>query len=157
MEEEFSRPATLNDLKKIIASLNDNAVNYVLVGGYALHAHGYVRGTEDIDFMIPSNADNGKNIIRALSILSDNAASQLPLEWFGEEQTIRLADEIVIDLIFKVCGETYESLKEHIQIMDFEGLRLPVLDYEGLIKTKRYSVRPKDQADIVVLVNALST
>jgi hypothetical protein len=146
----------LEDLKKIISALNENNAEYVLIGGYALHAHGYVRATEDIDIMIPSDQENGKRIINALSILSDNEAQNLPLEWFDEDETIRLADEIVIDLIFKVCGETYKSLYKHKQIANIGEIKIPVLDYEGLVKTKKFSIRQKDKSDIEILTKAIN-
>ena len=39
MSDEYSRPATLEDLKSLIRSLNENRVDYLLIGGYALYAH----------------------------------------------------------------------------------------------------------------------
>ena len=47
--DEFSRPATLEDLKVLLRSLNEHGVDYLLIGGYALAAHGYQRATTDID------------------------------------------------------------------------------------------------------------
>ena len=44
MTGEFSRPATLDDLKSLVRSLNEHGVDYLLIGGYALYAHGYHRG-----------------------------------------------------------------------------------------------------------------
>jgi hypothetical protein len=41
--EEFSRPATLEDLKTLIRALNEQSADYLLIGGYALFAHGYHR------------------------------------------------------------------------------------------------------------------
>ena len=38
---EFSHPATLDDLKILLRSLNEQGVQYLLIGGYALAAHGY--------------------------------------------------------------------------------------------------------------------
>ena len=49
--EQFSRPATLDDLKTLLRSLNAHGVEYLLIGGYALAAHGYQRATIDIDIM----------------------------------------------------------------------------------------------------------
>lgn len=34
--DEFSRPATLEDLKVLISALNKHQVDYLLIGGYAL-------------------------------------------------------------------------------------------------------------------------
>lgn len=46
--DEYSRPATIDDLKSLIASLNDQGADYLLIGGYALFAHGYHRATTDM-------------------------------------------------------------------------------------------------------------
>ncbi len=52
--DEYSRPATLQDLKKVIQSLNEQNAEYLLIGGYALFSHGYHRATEDIDLLVPA-------------------------------------------------------------------------------------------------------
>ncbi|MDO9012986.1 MAG: hypothetical protein Q7U78_14470 [Gallionella sp.] len=55
-EKEYSRPATSQDLKSLVAALNANGVDYLLIGGYALYAHGYQRATTDIDILVqPKN------------------------------------------------------------------------------------------------------
>jgi hypothetical protein len=43
--DEFSRPATLEDLKLLLRSLHEHGADYLLIGGYALAAHGYQRAT----------------------------------------------------------------------------------------------------------------
>lgn len=43
--DKTPRPATIKDLKQVIKSLNDNKVDYLLIGGYAMQAHGYIRTT----------------------------------------------------------------------------------------------------------------
>ncbi|MBI5244760.1 MAG: hypothetical protein HY922_13910 [Elusimicrobia bacterium] len=48
MTEKFSRPATIEDVKILIRSFNQENVEYLLIGGYALYAHGYNRATIDI-------------------------------------------------------------------------------------------------------------
>lgn len=58
MTDEYSRPATLEDLKSLIRSLNDNRVDYLLIGGYALYAHGYHRATTDIDVLVPGDHES---------------------------------------------------------------------------------------------------
>lgn len=57
--EEFSRPATLADLKLLLRSLDEHGVDYLLIGGYALAAHGYQRATIDIDLLVPGNVASG--------------------------------------------------------------------------------------------------
>lgn len=49
---QYTRPATIEDVKLLIAALNAQGADYLLIGGYALFAHGYHRATEDIDLLI---------------------------------------------------------------------------------------------------------
>lgn len=60
--DEYSRPATLEDLKALIASLNEQGADYLLIGGYALFAHGYHRATTDIDVLVPATQEAGIKI-----------------------------------------------------------------------------------------------
>jgi len=154
--DEYSRPATLEDLKKIITSLNKQKAEYLLVGGYALFAHGHHRATEDIDLLVPANAASSKAIIEALLVLADKESANLKPAWFDEGENIRLADEVVVDLLFKTCGETYETLKPYMETIDLEGIPVHTLDLEGLLKTKQ-SCREKDIADRIILERAIET
>ena len=96
--EEYSRPATLSDLKKLVQSLNEQNAEYLLIGGYALFAHGYHRTTTDIDLVVPANQAAGAQIRNALMVLLDQSVKGLDLTWFDEGENIRIADEIIVDL-----------------------------------------------------------
>jgi predicted nucleotidyltransferase len=61
-----TRPATVDDLKKLLRSLNDEGANYLLIGGYALYALGYQRGTVDIDIVLRPTRAEGEKVKRAL-------------------------------------------------------------------------------------------
>lgn len=152
--EHAARPATVDDLKRLIEHLNREGVEYLLVGGYALMALGYQRGTTDIDLLLPRDFETGKRVKRALLYLPDKAAQGIDPAWFAEGDTIRVADEFVIDLLFTACAETYESLVPHAVTVDLEGVQIRTVDLEGLLKTKQ-SVRDKDKLDRLVIERAL--
>ncbi|MDQ1362770.1 MAG: hypothetical protein QG652_630 [Pseudomonadota bacterium] len=152
--DEYSRPATLNDLKRIVQSLNQQGAEYILIGGYALFSHGYHRATEDIDLLVPASVSSSKAIINALLVLSDKESANLKPEWFEEGDNIRLADEVVVDLIFKTCGENYETLSPYVEIVDLDGIPVKTLSLEGLLRTKQ-SDRDKDRMDRMVIMKAL--
>jgi predicted nucleotidyltransferase len=154
-DSEYSRPATLEDLKAVIRALNAENAPYILIGGYALFAHGYHRATEDIDLLVPAEAESAQSLIKALLILPDKASQGLDPEWFGEGENIRLADEIVVDILFKTCGETYQSLQPYVEIVDLDGLPVKTLSLDGLLKTKQ-SIREKDSMDRLVLERAIA-
>ena len=50
---KVARAANIDDLKALLRALNDCGADYLLIGGYALHALGYQRGTTDIDIILP--------------------------------------------------------------------------------------------------------
>jgi hypothetical protein len=152
---ERSRSATPEDLKRLLSALHREGAEYVLIGGFALLAHGYPRATVDIDFLVPAKRAAAGPIRRALLTLPDGAAHSVEPDWFQEDEGIRIADEIVVDLIFRTCGENYESLLPFLEIMDFEGVPLRTLNLSGLLRTKQ-SARERDAADRVVIEAALA-
>jgi len=155
LSESFSRAATAEDLKRLIAALNENRVDYLLIGGYALHAHGYQRATTDIDLMVPADREHGARMRKALLVLPDKAAAEIDPRWFEEGENIRVADAFVVDLMLNAGGETYESLQPYAVTVDFEGVPVRTLSLEGLLRTKQRSSREKDAADRAILERAL--
>jgi hypothetical protein len=123
-------------------------VAYVLVGGHAVRLNGFNRNTEDIDILLPSSLENGRKVIKALSFLP--SSRELEEDWFappaGEPENIRVADELLIDLLFAANGQTYDSLQSHIRTLIVEGVEIRTLDIEGLLKTKT-DYRDKDRID----------
>jgi hypothetical protein len=153
--EQHSRPATFDDLKALVLALNVHGAEYLLIGGYALFAHGYHRATTDIDLLVPANHAAGKKIRDALLLLPDQAARDIDPNWFDEGDNIRVADAFVVDLMLNACGETYDSLRHYAEIIDLDGVPVHTINLQGLLLTKQ-TARDKDIADRVVLERALA-
>lgn len=147
---ELSRPATLDDLKALLRSFNQRQVDYLLIGGYALFAHGYHRATTDIDVLVPANEAAGQKLKAALMILPDQAAKDIDPAWFEEGENIRVADAFVVDIMLNACGETYETLQQFAETIDLDGIPVRTVSLEGLLRTKQ-TMRDKDIADRTVL------
>jgi predicted nucleotidyltransferase len=154
--QEYSHPASLEDLKALISSLNEKNVDYLLIGGYALFAHGYHRATTDIDLLVPATREAGEKTRQALMVLPDQAAKDIDPTWFEEGENIRVADAFVVDIMLNAGGETYETLKQFAEEIDLEGLRIRTINLEGLLRTKQ-TMRDKDIADRIILERALET
>jgi hypothetical protein len=158
-DSAFTRPATWEDVVRTARLLNREGVRYVLVGGYALAAHGYVRMTEDIDIAVSPDAPNAQRWIAALSRLPDGAAGEMA----GEEDpfqgdhlhAIRINDEFTVDVLPAVAGLSFAELEPHIQRLELDGESIPVLDLHGLLATKQ-GLRPKDRSDAAVLRQAIA-
>ena len=143
-------------LLKLLDRLNSEGVRYILVGGQAVRLNGFLRNTEDIDILLPSSVENGERVIKALDFLS--SASELKASWFAsdkdEAENIRVADDLLIDLLFAANGETYDSLQLHVRKLIVDGVEIQTLDIEGLLKTKT-NYREKDLLDRQALLKIL--
>jgi predicted nucleotidyltransferase len=150
----FSRPATLQDLKALLRSFNERGVDYLLIGGYALAAHGYLRATVDIDLLVPAHAEAGLRVKDALMVLPDRAAAEIDPDWFEEGGNIRVADAFVVDIMLNANGQTYDTLKPYAQTIDLDGISVHTVSLEGLLLTKQ-TLRDKDVADRIIIERAL--
>jgi len=155
--EEYSRPATLDDPKTLLRSLHQHHVDYFLIGGYALAAHGYQRATTDIDIVVPASAATGQRVKDALLILPDHAAREIEPAWFEEGENIRVADAFVVDVMLNANGMTYETLetlRPYAETIELEGIPVRTINLEGLLLTKQ-TLRDKDVPDRIILERAL--
>jgi hypothetical protein len=144
---------TDDPLLRLLGRFRDEGVEYVLVGGQAVRLNGYLRATEDVDVLVKPTRTNGERIISALSFLA--ASRELDAGWFvptadGNVENIRVADDLLVDLLFSANGETYESVQPYVRELMIEGTPVKVLNIDGLIKTKT-DYREKDLLDKQVL------
>lgn len=144
--EEFSRSPTLDDLVTLCKHLNEAEVGYVIIGGFAVIHHGYLRATGDIDLLVDTSEENVKRIKKALLYLPDQAVRDVRPGDVAEYAVVRVADEIVIDLMGKACDVTYETAKNHIDYEVIDDVRIPYIDASLLIQTK-LGIRPQDIQD----------
>ncbi len=148
MNTPASAPHSDTALLHLLKRFQREGVRYILVGGQAVRLNGFLRNTEDIDILLPHSIDNGARVIRALSFLP--SAADLDVQWFAsstdEPENIRVADELLIDLLFAANGETFDSLQTHIKTLRIEDTDIQTLDIDGLLKTKT-NYREKDVLD----------
>lgn len=154
----YTRPATWDDVVHVCRLLNEAGAKYMLIGGYAVFAHGFNRQSDDIDILVNPILENQKKWVFALSELPDKAAKKLENEGnvFEPDYTmaIRINNEVTIDVMPAAGGKNWETLKKHVETIQSGGITIPVLSIEGLLLTKQ-GFRPKDQMDRSVLERAM--
>lgn len=156
----YTRPALWEDVIDLARRLNRHGARYVLVGGYALAAHGLVRMTTDIDIAVAADAENNRRWVAALAELPDGVAAEL----IGEADpfagdllhAIRINDQFTVDVMPSVAGVPFAMLCQQAETLVIEGESIPVLNLHGLLATKQHSNRHKDQADAALLRAALA-
>ncbi len=140
------RPPTLDDLRRICRSLDAAGARYVLIGGFAVILHGGERTTKDIDLLVDAAPANVERLKRALSILEDNAAAEIGAGDLEKYTVVRVADEVMVDLLASACGVTWAQASPRAERRDLGGVSLILADRETLISTKQ-TIRPSDAAD----------
>lgn len=144
----YSRAPELEDLVALCRSLEEHKVRYLLIGGFAVILQGYVRATKDIALLVDPSPDNVEALKRALAILPDNAVAELGADEIQRYEVVRVADEIVVDLMSSACGITWEqAMQQEVDTFDVAGTHIPVAGKELLIRMKD-TVRDSDAADV---------
>src|SRR5689334_3468212 len=93
------------EFKRLLSALSAKNVDYLLVGGYAVIYHGYVRTTGDIDIWVSLEQENAKRIETAIRSLDFNPPGMNP-EWFTEKGAVlRIGSEpLRFDIINDIDG-----------------------------------------------------
>ena len=154
-EEKESRPPTLDDLVELARELNSRGAKYMIIGGIAMIQQGFTRATEVVDLLIGSDAINIKKVIEAVNCLEDHAAAELSPKDFEEYEVIRVADEIVVDLMVRASGMDFATASSGIIYVEIRGVTIPFASAGLLLKMKQ-GVREKDVLDRKFLEQALA-
>lgn len=137
------------DMRDFIALLIKHKVEYILVGGFAVICHGYVRTTQDIDFFIYPSEENAENMMRALIEFGFGNAG-IPKDCFMKEGTaIHLGVEPNrIDLITCLHKINTETVFQNMQQIEYQGATINIISKQDLIAAKKAAGRAKDLADV---------
>ncbi len=137
------------DFRDMLSALNGASAEYLVVGAYALAAHGIPRATGDLDLWVRPTPDNAARVRPALESFG------APLGEIHQADLIR-SDTVIqlgvaprrIDLLTSIDGVEFdEAWSGRIEIT-IDDLRVPVIGRAHLIRNKRAVGRPQDLADV---------
>jgi hypothetical protein len=140
------------DFKDMLSCLKDEKVDFIIVGAYALAAHGFPRATGDIDIWVRSDAENARKVMRALAKfgapLSDISAHDFDIP----DRVVQLGVEPSrIDLLTSIDGVEFDEAWGEKITISIDELEIHILSKGHLIKNKLAAGRDKDQGDIAWL------
>ena len=155
--EEATPPRTpeQNDLVRLCAALNAQGASYIVVGGMAIIQQGFLRATEDIDLLLETSRKNQARVLKALEILPDQAVREMNEDDLDAYQVVRIADEIVVDLMLSACGVGYDDAVTEIEFVMIQGVSIPFASAKLLLRTKQ-TYRDKDIPDRIFLEQKLA-
>lgn len=150
-EDLVPREPTLSDVVALCRELNARDARYVVCGGFAIRAAGYLRRTGDIDLVIDTSVENEARVYSALESLPDRAVRELDAGDVAKYIVVRVADEVVVDLMRSAAGIDYEEASQHVVTREVQGVPIPFASPQLLWRMKRDTHRAKDQPDLVFL------
>jgi hypothetical protein len=150
-KELESREPTVEDLRTLCRELNNRGAKYIVIGGFALRAADYNRRTMDVDLLVAADSENEANVFSALATLPDNAVGELRPGELQRYNVIRVADEIVVDLMRSAGGIDYAEAAKDVIVREVDGVPIPFASPRLLWRMKIVTHREKDAADLVFL------
>jgi hypothetical protein len=136
------------DFAEMLAALFAAGAEFLIVGAYALAAHGYPRATGDLDIWVRPGKENAERVWNALT------AFGAPLHELTREdlQTPGIVFQIGvvpcrIDLLTTISGVSFEDAWQRRVLIEVAGTKVPFLGLTDLICNKRATGRTKDLAD----------
>lgn len=138
---------------------NEEKVEYVIIGGFAVILYGFPRFTEDIDIMIMPSEANLKKIQRALyKLFNDSSFEEIKRDDLIKYSVIRYGTEsgFYVDFIAKI-GDLigYNEVSENKETIEIESIKVPLCNLKTLIYMKEESFREKDKMDVIFLKEKL--
>jgi hypothetical protein len=149
--ELVSREPSVEDVVEICRELNARGARYIVVGGFAIRQAGYPRTTIDIDLLVDPELENETKVFDALATLPDGAVKELDAGDVERFTVVRVSDEVMVDLMAKASGISYEEAKGHVHVRELDGVEIPFANPDLLWRMKSRSIRPKDQGDLYFL------
>ncbi len=140
------------DFRDILSALCAEGAEFMVVGAYALAAHGLPRATRDIDLWVGTRGENPERVRRALIRFG------APVEGLSVDDLRR--PELIfqvgvapqrIAVLTSIDGVEFADAWPSRLEAELGGLMVPVLSREDLIRNKRAAGRPQDLADLAWL------
>ncbi|MFK7800367.1 MAG: nucleotidyltransferase [Anaerolineae bacterium] len=137
------------DFIEFVKSLNDNQVQYLIIGGYAVAFHGHPRYTKDLDVWINPDSDNAEKVVQALADFGFESIGLSADDFSQPDVTIQLGyPPNRIDLLTTANGLQFDQCFPKKQILEIDNTEVAFIDLENLKENKRATGRHQDLADL---------
>ena len=143
------------DFSDMLLELSAAKVDYLVVGAYAVAAHGHPRATGDLDIWVRADSKTAPRIMLALKNFGAPVGEVNESDFANPSIIFQIGvPPGRIDIITTVSGLEFDSAWENRVALTIEEVSFPVLGFDDLIANKRASGRPKDIVDLEALLDS---
>ena len=135
--------------RAMLKSLSESGVEFLVVGGWAVICHGYVRSTKDLDIWFDGDMHEARKVVRVLEQLNYSVEIDTIMRLSIQRSVLRLDHEPTgIDLMTSCDGCQWAEAWKRRVLVDLDGLRVPILSLRDLHAAKRAAGRHRDLDDL---------
>ncbi len=138
------------DFKEFIRLLNKHEVKYLIVGGYAVAMHGYVRATGDLDIWVKISPNNASKLINVLFDFGFGSLQLTEKDFLKENIVVQFGyPPFRIDILTSPDSLEFDNCySKRIEQKTEDNILFKFIDKESLLQNKRSVGRSKDLNDI---------
>lgn len=137
------------DFKDMLSVFDEEKVEFLVVGAYAMAAHGVPRATGDLDFWIRPSKENAERVIRALTRFGAPMDEIAVEDFVTPDLVLQIGVEPNrVDLLTSIDGVEFDEAWKNRITAQVGGKAVPVLGLSDLIRNKEAVGRLRDLADV---------
>jgi predicted nucleotidyltransferase len=136
------------DFKEFLKLLKEHEVRYLLIGGYAVSYHGYIRATGDMDIWIAIHPDNAHKMVAVLKTFGFDHPDLSDDLFLHENKILRMGvPPVRLEITTSISGVEFDECYQARVVDELDGVEVNLIDLENLKKNKKASGRLKDLTD----------
>ena len=137
------------DFKEFLKLLNAKAVEYLLIGGYAVGYHGYPRATNDLDVWIAMNPDNATRMVAMLREFGFDIPELSADLFLKEANIVRMGiPPMRIEVMMGISGVSFDECYAARVVDVIDDVEVNIINLPHLKLNKKASGRYKDLNDL---------
>jgi hypothetical protein len=144
------------DLSGVVADANAAGLEYVVIGGFSVIYHGYIRATKDSDLLVPDGVEGNEATLRFLGRIDAMRLSdgkRLTAQDVADAENLRVDSRHgIIDIMRGGLPPLdFATVSKRALDFDIEGQHARVASLPSVVGFKRLAARPQDKADLAEL------
>src|SRR5947207_9099126 len=141
------------DFKALLKSLNSAGAKYLVLGGYAVIFYGYQRVTKDLDLWISTDAANAQKVAQTLQEFAGFNQQQANPSMFRTKGKVFVVgrEPVRVDILTNASALDFDDCYARRHVVEWDGIKVPLISFEDLQANKRASGRAKALADLQTL------